>query len=207
MIRTYNIGSLAATLKLAAIRALSGELIAEGLTWILAPVGTHSTLKTDTPYTSDQAQPYFTQTAGTYAVSCEWKGNTYTFGDVLLEKNTQLDVVYWINTMEPGSGEEAYYADPASELEYERQKSNRRGQSTFGTAEFAVRDPDPVQPDGCLDNSIPAHPLLSNEAQFDGVEPNMTIEPSENRQSVEMTLQHQLQQQPSPSNLPKPGFS
>ncbi len=203
MIVTYNIGSLAARLKLAGINYLNGGVIQHDLSWRVQRLGEDALPHTDAVYESDRAQVVFDIASGNYRIVAIYQGEEIDCGEVVLKKNTLTDCVFIFNQAGEMGADGDYFADPDVDVEYERRKVERSEQSSFGPADLPVRDPNPISPEG-QGEGFQSHPLLKNSAQFDGVEANMTVQPSENRQAVEMTLQNQLQNQARPDMLPNP---
>lgn len=203
MIVTYNIGSLAARLTVRALSYLSGGVVLQGLVWHLQRLDESKSPIAEANYESEKAQAQFDVPPGNYRISARYKGEETSCGEVILQKNALTDVVFIFDQAGELSADGDYFADPDLDAEYERRKLERVEQSNFGPAELPVRDPNPVSAEG-QGQGFQSHPLLQKSAQFDGVEANMTVQPAENRQAVEMTLQNQLQNQARPDMLPSP---
>jgi len=212
MTTTYNIGSLAAHLKLAAIHTRHGNVIREGLVWQLKPAKKNSPAEI---FISEEAQPLFQIIEGKYSLSVLHDQKTIKLGEIYLEKNTLTDLIFLLHAQGRDDPNEEYFIsdeiDTASE--YERRQLERKGERQFGATDNPLHHPSQFQQSGELAsamNTIQAHPLLANKTQFDGIADNLRDDPRTNEEAIEKTLtlayQKQLQAQPgmTPGITPNP---
>lgn len=180
MVTTYHIGSIVARLKLTALRARHGEVIRDGLSWRLTSQGNRSA-----EYKQDEAQPEMGLPEGAYQIEATYNNKTYLLAkSVFLAKNTLTDFVFILDL----AGEIGAFE---AEKDYFRRELDRKAQQKFGLHSSPLHDPNrPKMPGG----GLPGHPLL-NTAQFDGMEPKINPQPSENEQATAKTIELQLQKQ------------
>lgn len=199
----YPIASLAARLRLSAIRALHGQVIRDDLSWQI----TSLTDQTQT-YDSQDAQACFDLYAGSYQVRVQWQEKTITPETVQLRRGYCLDIVILLNeTGEPVTGE-GYFVDSdeiTQHTEFARRQIEREWEREISAIHGALADPT-VKQDG-QGMQIAAHPLLQL-AQFDGMDQNISSDPqtsaaAEKELQLQKQLQMSLQQQhlstPSPT--------
>jgi hypothetical protein len=210
---TYNIGSLAAHLKLTAISMRHGKIVRTRLSWRLTNVNNKKV------YESKTAQSLFEVTQGKYMLEAVYDKTPYHFGEVSLERNTETDLVVLLQAASTGKydPEEEYFILPkemTDESEYERRKKERLGQRKYGAANGPLHHFDAAAQYqgelGMTKQNLHSHPLLAH-AQFDGVTPDsLRIDnPSTNEEglakTIELTLAKQLGNQPGFNPAPQPG--
>lgn len=195
---TYNIGTLAAELQLTAICARHGGIIRRGIQWHLKSV------KRQTNYQSDKAQPLFQVPGNTYIIEVTYNSKTYTFGEVTLERNTCTDLVVFLQSAATNyDPNEEYFIDPKDMTnvnENERRKMERQGQRKYGSASGPLHEFDATQTHsgelGSTMNSLKAHPLLADKTQFDGISDELRRDnPDSNEEGLAKTIQLILQKQ------------
>jgi len=211
---TYNIGSLAAQLKPAAIHARHGNVIREGLMWQLKPLSS----KGNQPevHVSEEAQPLFQVIEGKYELIVSHNQKEFDLGELYLEKNTLMDLVFLLHTKDRIDPEAEYFIDDDeinAVSEHERRKLERKGERKFGATGNPLHRPDQKQQSGELASAmhaIQAHPLLATKTQFDGIADNLRDDPHTNEEAIAKTLelayQKQLEAQPgfNPGTTPLP---
>ncbi len=199
---SYNIGSLHAELRLTAVSA-SGLVLREGLRWQLIPV--QVTARAEKEYVSEEAQPLFQVPQGNYAVLVTHGDREIKVEDIHLERNARTDLVILIDLGERDK-ETNYYPDEVEFdglSEYERRSQDREDQRVYALSEGEIKDPYRQKNDS--GNAIPAHPLLAEAAQFDGVGPENTPLPDQNPDSeknLELQYANQLQNNLTNSSAP-----
>lgn len=203
MVTSYNTHSPSAQIKLTAIRAGHGGLIHDGLAWKLTPTQGAEGIQQPV-YHSDDAQAELTIVPGEYQIHATYQQKEIDCGAESFEKNTAKDLVFVLNTEDFFDADRQYSAETDSFLEYDRRRADREFEIPLGEIVTPVKDPNKKSG---LGSQIAAHPLLSQEAQFDGMPPEITPDPTENEeatQKAELQLQQQLQNQaqPGPSVSP-----
>lgn len=195
MITSYDIGSLAARVKLTVLATRSGGVIRSGLVWRLKG--------SNQEYTSQAAQPILDIPAGEYMISLTYTGKIHELSTVTVAKNTLTDLLFTL----ADAGEyqpDGYHAEFDATQNFERRLSDRQDQERFGHAELPLHDPN--VPKGDQGVHFQDHPLL-NTAQFDGMEAKVNPQPSENEEASEKTLelilQHQNELKNNPNSTPK----
>lgn len=181
MIITYDIGSLAARIKLTALAARDGGVIRSGLEWRLKG--------SNQGYTSLEAQPVLDLPAGEYQVGLVYKNRTYEFSSYRLAKNTLTDLVFSLV-------DEVEFDTTQN---FDRRLADRQAQERFGHAELPLHDPN--APKGDQGVHFQGHPLL-NTAQFDGMEAKISPQPDKNEEASEKTIELVLQKQAALQNNP-----
>lgn len=207
MATSYNTGSPSAQIKLTAIHSGHGGLVHEGLNWKLTPVNEQNDPKSPL-YQSDEAQPELTVIPGKYEITATYKQKKIDYGQEELSKNTAKDLVFILNSSDLFDSEKQYSAETDPFLEYERRKADRESEYPLGNTVTPIKDPY-HKPE--MGSQLAAHPLLSAQAQFDGMPPEITPDPTENEEAsnkAELQLQNQLQNQntaqATPSATPSP---
>lgn len=209
---TYDIGTLAAELKLTAISARHGGVIRHGLQWYLKFV------KRQKIYESTEAQPLFQVPGGIYTIEVIHNSTPYIFDKVTLERNTHTDLVILLQASSSADYDpnEEYFInskDITSISENERRKMERQGQRKYGIASGPLHEFDAaMQHSGELGSTMKgllAHPILADKAQFDGISPDLRVDnPDSNEEglakTIQLTLQKQLDNQPGPNPGPRP---
>lgn len=212
---TYNIGILAAQLRLTAIRTRHGNVIREGLVWQL------KAKKREKSYESLEAQPLFQVPGGKYHIEGTLHETYFSVGAINLERNTRTDLVLFIaQNRLPGDydPDEEFFIKREEMSEFtdtERRKLNRKAQRSYGAASGPLHHFDAkMEHSGELGNTMKnlhAHPLLANKTQFDGVPDDLRLDnPAFNEEgianTIELTLQKHLANQPGFTPGPKPGM-
>lgn len=190
MVTTYNIGSPSAEIKLTAIMAAHGGVVYDSIGWELHD--TDEKKPNHILYKSDDSQAALLVKPGQYRIFIRYAGETLDCGIEELEKNTSTDRVYLLNDDGLFDETKQYSAETDAFLEYERRKEDRKTEVTLGSIDTPLKDPY-YKPEGS--SSLSAHPLLSQKAQFDGMPPEITPEPTENNEAAnknELTLQNEL---------------
>ncbi len=186
MIITYDIGSLAARIKLTALAARDGGVIRSGLEWRLKGP--------NQAYTSLEAQPVLDLPAGEYEISLSYKGRTHELSTVKLAQNTLTDLLFSL----------ADEVEFDTTQNFDRRLADRHDQERFGHAELPLHDPNTAKGDQGI--QFQGHPLL-NTAQFDGMEAKISPQPDKNEEASEKTLelilQHQNALKNNPNSTPK----
>lgn len=207
MVTSYNTGSPSAQVKLTAIHSGHGGLVHDSLSWKLSPVDEENSSKTPL-YQSDQPQSELTLIPGKYQITAIYKTEEIDFGQEELLKNTSKDLVFILNDNDLFDSEKQYSAETDPFLEYERRKADRDSEYPLGEMVTPIKDPY-HKPE--MGSQLSAHPLLSAQAQFDGMPPEITPDPTENEEAsnkAELQLQNQLQNQntaqATPSATPSP---
>ena len=195
---TYNIGSLAAELQLTAISARHGGVIHRDLQWSLTSV------KREKIYESTKAQPLFQVPGGQYTIQVCYQSKSYTFGEVILERNTCTDLVILLQSFSVDDDPNAEYFIDQKEIgnidENDRRKMERQGQRKYGGCSGPLHEFDANQQYsgelGSTMKSLLAHPLLADKTQFDGTAPDLRIDnPDSNEDGLAKTIQLTLQKQ------------
>lgn len=201
---SYNTGSPSAQAKLTSIHSNHGGVVQDGLTWRLTPID-----KTNAKdiYQSDLAQPILTVIPGNYRIEAIYQNNAIDCGIEKLERNTYSDLVFILNTSDLFEANKQYSAEIDAFLEYDRRRADREFEIRLGEIVTPVKDPHHKSQMG---SRLAAHPLL-DRAQFDGLPPQITPDPTENEEAskkAELQLQQQLQlqqaAQATPSVSPSP---
>jgi len=195
MIITYNIGILGAGLKLTGLASLQGQVIQHGLQWQLHRISDRP--EQEKIVISEEAQALFTVTADLYHIYAIYRGETIDCGEVQLAQNTLTDAIFVFEHIDVDGD---FFAEFSNVQDFNRRVSEREQQlDKYGAATLPLRDPNLNLPPG--ENSIPAHPLLKDSVQFDGVPPDVRPEPSQNEMALQLTLaaQNNLTTAPTPS--------
>jgi hypothetical protein len=207
MVTSYNTGSPSASVKLTAIRSGHGGLAHESLSWRLVPVEPEGASNKNL-YQSDEPQAELTVIPGKYRIFAIHKQQEIDYGEEDLEKNTARDLVYILNDDDLFDSETQYSAETDPHSEYERRKADRESEYPLGDMITPIKDPNRKSEMG---SSLAAHPLLSEQAQFDGMPPEVNPDPTENEEAankaelqLQNELQHQNAAQASPSSSPSP---
>lgn len=196
MIVTYNIGILAAKLKLTALSSHDGRVIRHEIQWQLESADSEQS------HDNPNAQAEFVVTEGSYRIFVHYREEKLDLGLIELQKNTLTDAIFILNNGEFVSGGD-YFSDYDAQVDFIRRSTERELQSEHGSASMPLRDPDSnIQ--GEMGAQVMAHPLLADKAQFDGVPPDMRPDPSENKEAVELTLSAQLTNAPGMTSSPTP---
>ena len=205
MVTSYNTGSPSAHIKLTAIHSGHGGVVRDDLSWKLVPtedVGGKQQL-----YQSNQHQSELTIIPGTYHIYAIYKQEEINCGQETLESNTSKDLVFILNDSDLFNSETQYSAETDAFLEYDRRRADRESEFPLGEIVTPVKDPNQK---GQMGSQIAGHPLLDN-AQFDGIPPQITADPTENEEAsnkaelqLQQQLQHQQAAQASPSVSPSP---
>ena len=198
MIITYQIGSLAAELKVMLLSSVNGLAVRQGLTWQLRPVSNSNNPMLET----DQAIGFFSMTEGEYAIAALYQGELLELGQVMLLKNTRTDIVFILADGAIRSSEDYFFEYDAKEWFACRQQE-RELQSVHGFATLPLRDPS-MQMQGDYGSQLQAHPLLRDAVQFDGVPPSIRPDPSENKEALQLTLAQRLAAAPNAAPTPAP---
>jgi hypothetical protein len=204
MVTSYSTGSPSAQVKLTAIHSGHGGVVHNELRWKLVPADEKGQA---TIYQSDIAQPTLTVIPCSYKIYAVFQGNEISCGEEKLDKNTYSDLVFILNTSDLFNSEKQYSAETDPLLEYDRRRADREFELPLGEIVTPVKDPY-HKPE--MGSQFASHPLLNN-AQFDGMPPQITPDPTENEeasQKAELQLQQQLQlqqaAQATPSVSPSP---
>lgn len=197
---TYNIGSLAACVQLTAVAGWHGNIIRAGLQWQLL-ARSALTANQPTRYVSESSPARFDLPEGTYNLQVFYQNNTHDFGEYTFKKNTLTDLMFVLHDANRFDSEEGYYADYDPLQEYARRVEQRGEQAKYGNATTPLTDP--YRPEAGEKSGYIAHPLLQN-AQFDGIEPKVNPQPSENHDAIAKELELQHQSRPRPDATPKP---
>jgi hypothetical protein len=204
MVTSYNTGSPSAQITLTAIHSGHGGVVREDLTWRLAATDKQA----QTPlYQVDNAQIELTVIPGTYQLFAVYKKSDIDYGQVELKKNTAVNLVFILNDNDLFNSEKQYDAKTDAFLEYDRRRADRGFELPLGEMATPVKDPY-HKPE--MGSQLSAHPLLDN-AQFDGIPPQITPDPTENEEAsnkaelqLQQQLQHQQAAQATPSVTPSP---
>lgn len=199
MIITHNIGIIGAQIRLTALASLQGNVIRQDLQWQLKATTSLNADQQPKILISEEPQPLFTVTAGVYQISIIYRGNNFDLGEVQLKQNTHTDTVFVLEAIAIETSDD-YFADFTSEKDFLRRATERDEQSIYGGATLPLRDPNLELPPG--DNGIPAHPLLKNSVQFDGVPPDFRPDPNQNAAALQLTYAAQLQNNPGATPSP-----
>ena len=185
--------SLCAELSLIAISSLHGRIINKGIEWRL--VATDSTERS-----SIEAQPLFRIQAGKYKLSASCKGRDFKLGEVELERTKRLTHVVLLQEADEYDPDQGYFIsnDEVDKIsEFLRRQQERAGiDSTHELVGGPLSDPYAREQSG---TGFAAHPLLQG-AMFDGLPPDMKIDPAENQTAVQMQLEHKHQHQLAAAN-------
>jgi len=205
VIVTYNIGIIAARVKLTAIQGLHGGVLHAGVRWTIARIGKPAANQQG-EYVSENPQTQLDVLDGSYKVSAHYQEEDFELGQLVLEKNTLTDAVFILKKSGEYNAEEGYYSDIDELIEHGRRGDDRSEQAKHGNATTPLREPYSNDQQGDLGagQQVKAHPLLKNSAQFDGMEDKVNPEPSENNEAFEKGLELQRQAQPGPSAAPTP---
>lgn len=193
----YPIESLGSRLEISAISALHGQLITDALSWDIAPLD-----KQKPSINSSDAQPSLELHPGKYKIELIWQQQgSIDAGEITLQQGFCHDVVVLVHEAGTPDREEGYFVsddEVNKHSEYNRRQQERDSQRVFGVAAGPLADPTIKKAEGA-GQSIASHPLLSQSAQFDGVAPEISNEPTINEEATEKTkeliLQNQLQAQ------------
>ena len=204
MATSYNTGSPSAQVKLTAIRSSHGGVLHEDLGWKLVSVDKQAN---PAIYQSDQPQVELTTIPGAYQVFALYKQNEIDCGQTELNGNTAVDLVFILNDDDLFNSEKQYSAETNPFFEYDRRRADRGFELPLGEMATPVKDPY-HKPE--MGSQLSAHPLLDN-AQFDGIPPQITPDPTENEEAsnkaelqLQQQLQHQQAAQATPSITPSP---
>lgn len=205
MVTSYNTGSPSAQVKLTAIHAGHGGVAHDGLLWRLA--ATEASGGKEHHYESGESQPTLTIVPGTYHIFAIYKQDEINCGQETFASNTSQDLVFILNDSDLFSTDQQYSAETDPFTEYNRRLADREFELPLGEIVTPVKDPNQKAQMG---SQLAAHPLLDN-AQFDGIPPQITADPTENEEAAnkaELQLQQQLQlqqaAQATPSTSPSP---
>ena len=198
MIITYNIGSLAAELKVMLLSSISGLAIRQGLCWQL-----HAVSKPDKVVAEkSEPIPLFSITEGEYTILAVYQDSLLMLGSVKLAKNTRTDMVFMLVDGLIQSSED-YFCEYDAKEWFACRQQERELQSTHGFATLPLRDPS-THMQGDYGSQLQAHPLLRDAVQFDGVPPSIRPDPSENKEALQLTLAQRLMQTPNATPTPAP---
>lgn len=181
----HYVGSLAAELKLSAILNPQSPVIRSDLCWYLQKV---DEVKSEPKqYTCEQAQAFFSVVEGEYQLTACYREKQYKLGLVSLARNTLTDKIFILEDFAAEMMPE-YFVDYSVEEDFARRCHEREEQlARYGAASFPLRDPR-SQESGELGVQILAHPLFAQAKQLDGIPPEMSPDPSENREALQLTL-------------------
>jgi hypothetical protein len=204
MVTSYNTGSPSAQIKLTAVHSGHGGVIRENLRWTLTPINTGPNLVS---HQSHQAQINFTVIPGTYQIFALYQENEIDCGQEQLLGNTAIDLVFILNPSDLFHPERQYSAKTDPFFEYDRRKADRESELKHGGMATPLKDPS-YKPE--MGSQLSRHPLLDH-AQFDGIPPQITPDPTENEEAsnkaelqLQQQLQHQQAAQATPSVTPSP---
>lgn len=201
------IKSLSARLRLIAVHALQGQVVYDDLHWQLVSVSPDLPKKT---HVSMDAMPVFDVLPGEYRVVVSYEDRDVDAGVIDLQRAQLREFVVYVGALSDMGREEDHFVDSAEVdklSEFTRREHERAGQP--GDALGPLADPY-QQPAGDQGVSFQSHPLLQN-AQNDGMPPDLKVEPSENNMAVSNELQKQHQKQmekgAAPAmSTPRPGL-
>ena len=193
----YNFtDSICAELSLIAISSLQGHVIDSDLTWALKS-GTKS-------YTEASAKALFRAAPGEYKIIATHKNKDIAVGSVKLIQGKRVSRVILLHEIGGNDGEPYFVSD--SELdklsEFTRRQLERSGlEGQFDLTGGPLADPYQRESSG---QGFAQHPLLQSAA-FDGLPPDLKIDPAQNDTAVQkqLDLKHQHQHQLASS----PGMS
>jgi hypothetical protein len=202
MVISYNIGSPSARVKLTAIHFNYGGVVRNGLVWRLTPVDNVTSL-----YESEEAQLILQVIPGRYQIHAIYQNREIDCSIEDFQQNTAQDLVFILNSDDLFASEKQYSAETDPFLEYDRRRADREFEIRLGEIITPVKDPY-HKPE--MGSQFASHPLLNN-AQFDGLPPQITPDPTENEDAskkAELQLQQQLQlqqaAQATPTRSPSP---
>lgn len=203
-----------ASLSLVAINA-DYAVITQDLYWQITDQ--HKASKQST-VVSESSNPSFDLLPGTYDLEVTYGNQIVTVADINLVAGERLSQVVIIGGDPKGEGVAIYdlYDDDDfnPDSEFVRRQMERDGQRQYGLeadeliapasgSDFNYIDPDAQRAAG----SMP-HPILSNKAQFDGIEAKVNPSVERNPDAAERTLQNRLAAQAKPAydpgSTPKP---
>ena len=176
------------------------------LTWEITPQEIFNpATKLATKQSSTDSQPTFTMAAGVYHLHVTSPLGDKDIKDVVLHPGACINEVVYLGTIGIDDREENFDLsdDPNFDrsCEYLRRLDERDGQREFAQHADALRNPDilpPAQPgheyDQSLEsqNTLQAHPILSQAKQFDGVGMDANRDSSRNQHAAEAQLQPEL---------------
>ncbi len=197
---TYDVGILGAEIKLTALSSKQGRVQREGCSWELKKLDQAGEVDSSaTVQRIEAAQGSMILPPARYAIHFIRDGeDRYScLAQVTLKQNTSTDIVFIFE--EGRQDDDEYFADHDAVDDFSRRQQQREDQSLYGYASLPLRDPS--TPTGDMGTQFMAHPLLQN-AQFDGVPPDMRADPHDNQAALELTLQNKLQAQATPSITP-----
>lgn len=185
--------SLCAELSLIAISSLHGRVIGKGIQWQLED-------SDGAQHSSIESQPVFRIQAGKYKIAANYKGREFKLGEVDLERTKRLTHVVLLQDAEEYDPDQGYFIsndDFDKVTEFLRRQQERAGiDSMHELVGGPLADPYIAEQSG---NGFAAHPLLQ-AAMFDGLPPEMKIDPAENQTAVQKQLEHKHQHQLGAAN-------
>ncbi len=196
MVTVYQTGSLAASLRLTAISFAHGGVIYHGLEWTVSQLDSQEK-PTEYINNSDASVAQFDLKKGTFLIEVTHEDDTFNLGTVSLEQNTLTDCVFILKNSDFFNEEAEYFAESDAVIDNKRRQDDRNVESRFGNIETPLKNPFKEQGQGI---QLQSHPLLANEAQFDGMPPEINADPQKNDAAMEKQLQLQLQLQQQNQN-------
>ena len=158
------------------MHALQGQVIYDDLHWQLVPTSSDGAQKT---HTSTDAMPVFDVLPGDYRVLVTYQEREIDAGVIDLQRGQLREFVVYVGELSDMGREADHFVDSAEVdklSEFTRRQHERAGQP--GDALGPLADPY-QQPAGDMGVNFQSHPLLQN-AQNDGMPPDLKVEPSEN---------------------------
>lgn len=194
MVVSYNTGSPSAAVKLTAIHSAHGGVVRETISWDLIALDA-SGEPSERRYDSNDAQPDLMVHPGKYSIVITYKEDKTDCGEYEFLANTASDLVFLLNDNGLFDSGKEYNAETDPFFEHDRRRDDREHEIDLGEIVTPLKDPNKKPESG---TNLSAHPLLSEQAQFDGMPPEITPDPTENEEAgnkAELKLQQQLQQQ------------
>ncbi len=191
---SYDMGILGAEIKLTALSSKQGHILREACSWELKQLDKQGEASSKI-YATEAAQHSMIVPPGCYVIHFirDSEDKYGRLAAVELKQNTLTDIVF---IFEEGGIEDEYFADYDPLDDFSRRQHER---DVHIPATLPLRDPH--APKGEMGTQFMAHPLLQN-AQFDGVPPDMRSDPHENEMALQLTLENKLAAKASPSISP-----